>query len=875
MHPERWQSCFEIVKAAAEHPLEERAAFVDRSCEGDDRLRRKVELLLQYHDKLGDFIESPAFAAAPELLTNESASALVGESIGHYRVESLLGSGGMGEVYLARDERLERKVALKLLPQTLVADEAHLERLKHEARTASALNQPNIVTIHEIGQVDSTCYIATEFIDGTTLRERIAHGTTAPREAVEIALQIADALSAAHAAGIVHRDIKPENVMLRPDGYVKVLDFGIAKFTQQEPQTGLARLQVSTQPGTILGTTRYMSPEQARGLAVDARTDIWSLGVTLYEMLTGRVPFEGETTSDLIAAVLQREPPPLERARPGLPPQLEDVLRRMLAKECDARFQTAAEVRGELQALQRQLEVSGAPGKRPFVANKTWQLRAVAVAALVLVTIGAVTFFAGWPAAPRSQVQSLGVLPLDNLSGDAAQEYFADGMTDALITDLAKIEALRVISRASVMQYKGARKPLPEIGRELNVDAVLTGSVARAGERVRISVRLTQAATERHLWAESYERDLRDVLTLQKEVARDIVSEISIKLTPPERSQIANARTVNPEAYDEFLRGQFHLYRQHKESNDAAIAALERAVATDSTFAEGFAALAQAYVWKLFLFAPDEKQLSEKAFVAAEKALALDPELATAHLARGRLLWTPANRFPHEKAIRAYRRALELNPNLDEARNQLALVYNHVGALDEALEELRKAVAINPSNSLADFRIGETYLFQGAYTEALEHLRRVPDDVNPALVGHQIAWALFNLGRKEEAAATVEQCLERFPDDNRGLFTSVEAVLAASNGNEAVAEEKIKSAVERGKGLGHFHHTAYYIACAYALLNKPEQAISWLEAAAEEGFPCYPLFASDGNFANVRQHPRFVAFVAKLRQQWEYYRSIL
>jgi TolB-like protein/DNA-binding winged helix-turn-helix (wHTH) protein len=473
------------------------------------------------------------------------------------------------------------------------------------------------------------------------------------------------------------------------------------------------------------------------------------------------------------------------------------------------------------------------------------------------------------------EIRSLAVLPLENISADTSELYFADGMTEALISDLARISALRVISRHSVMQYRDTPRTVPEIGRELNVDAVLTGSISRSGERVRIAVQLIHAATDQNLWTHSYERDMRDVLTMQREVARDVASEIRIKLAPKEQSLFGPAAQVNPEAYDHYLRGKYYLHVQKKDENAAAISSLERAVAVDPGFAAAHAELAQAYVWKLFLFAPDEKELAEKAFMAAEKALALDPNLAVAYLARGRLLWTPANHFPHEKAIREYRRALELNPNLDEARNQLALIYNHIGALDEAIRELERAVATNPSNSLAQFRIGETQLFQEKYEQALATLRGVPSDINPALVGHQIVWAQFNLGRKEEALATLDRFLKDFPDDNRGLLTSQQAVMAAAAGQEQIAEEKIRLAVERGKGFGHFHHTAYHIACAYAHMNKPEQAVKWLQAAAEGGFPCYPLFESDDNLNNIRQDPRFIEFMTRLKPQWEQYKTIL
>jgi TolB-like protein/Tfp pilus assembly protein PilF len=480
-----------------------------------------------------------------------------------------------------------------------------------------------------------------------------------------------------------------------------------------------------------------------------------------------------------------------------------------------------------------------------------------------------------WGKSDPVHIQSLAVLPLENLTGDPSQDYFAGGMTEALITELAKTGALRVMSRSSVMRYKGAGRPLPEVGRELNVDALLTGSVIRSGERVRIAVQLIHAATDRNLWANSYERDLRDVLALQREMTRDIVGEVRIKLKPQGEVQAATLRSVNPEAYDLYLRGRFHLNRQTRDDNEAAIMALERAVTIDPNFAAAYAELAQAYVWKLFLFAPGERQWEEKAFVAAEKALALDPDLAAAHLARGRLLWTPANRFPHEKAIREYRRALELDPTLDEARNQLALVYCHIGAFDEALQESREAVATNPSNNLAQFRIGQTLNFQGGYEEALAVLRSVPQEANPALIGHQIAWALFNLGRRVEASDALEQLLRDYPEDTGGLFTSVQAVIAASGGQQRTAEAKIKSAIEKGKGFGHFHHTAYHIACAYALMNNREQAVKWLEVAAEDGFPCYPLFESDANLDNLRQDARFITFLARQRQRWAYYRTVL
>ena len=887
MKNERWQQVESLYHATLEKDPRERSAFLVHACDGDETLRREVESLLAFDAHAEQFIESPALEVAVKMMADESSKSIAaGDRFNQYRILSQLGAGGMGEVYLAEDTSLRRKVALKFLPVVLTKDKAHLRRFEVEARAVAALSHPNVCTIHEVIETeDGRHCIVMEYIAGMTLRERMLKGRISINEALEIAIQIASALSSAHTEGIVHRDIKPENVMLREDGYVKVLDFGLAKLAETTPDSAdsaaeTRSIEVKTLPGVLMGTVAYMSPEQARGLPVDVRTDVWSLGVVLYEMVAGRQPFQGPTPTDVIIGIAEREPTPLAEFAPEAS-QLEQVIAQTLAKDRNDRYGTASEALVDLKNLKRELELGtdlNTTRRLKHVARPPSRTRTLALLGVAAVVIAAVVFtiwFARNLRAPATapQIKSLAVLPLENLSVDASQDYFAEGMTETLIAGLAKVVELRVTARTSVVQYKGSPKSLKQIAQELNVDAVAEGSVQRSGDKVRVTVRLIDAATEKLLWSGEYDRDLRDVLTLQNEIAQEVTQAIRIKLTPQEQGRLTQARRINPAAYDDFLRGRYFLSRQTKADNDAAIEALNRAVTTDRDFAGGWAELAQAYVWRLFLFAPNEKDLQQKAFVAVEKALELDKELPEAYLARGRLLWTPANHFPHDKAIQEYRRALALNPSLDEARNQLALVLGHVGLLDESLAELNKALAANPANNLARFRVGESLLFQGKYEQALTALRNVPPDVNPSLIGHQIVLTLFELGRKDEAAATLEKFLKDYPQDNRGLYTSLQAVLAASAGQERLAEEKIKLAIERGKGFGHFHHTAYHIALAYALMNRPDEAITWLDSAANDGFPCYVLFETDHNLDNLRQQERFKSLMTKWKQQWEYYKT--
>ena len=575
MESERWRHCIEIFDAAIERPAHERTAFLQQRCQGDELLRGKVELLLKSHEEAGEFIESPAFEVAPELLLDD-ADALIGQSLGRYRIESVLGVGGMGVVYLAQDERLGRKVGLKLLPPSLVADEAQLERLKREARTASALNHPNIVTIHEIGEVDGTYYIATEFIEGATLRATLAQGPILPNEALEIALQITSALSVAHAAGIVHRDIKPENIMLRPDGYVKVLDFGIAKFTQQENSSA-----------GVEGTKRYMSPEQALGEELDARSDIWSLGVTLREMMAAPVP-----------------------------PELERIISRALSQERDARYASATDLRADLHQVQRKLEAG---------ARRGWRIAAVLLGALVVAAIVFVKLSAP-SLAPLPGDKSIAVLPFSDLSQAKDQEYFCDGISEEILDALAKVDGLRVVGRTSSFSFKGKNANASEIGKKLNVANVLEGSLRREGNRVRITTELIDARNGFRIWSETYERELQGVFALQDEITRAIVEALKIKLAVslPVREE------RNTEAYDLYLQGLFFSNKSSEADLRRALSFFQGALEKDPTFSRAWTGIAKVWYFLADVYVkPLEAYPASKE--AALKAIALDEKDAEAH----------------------------------------------------------------------------------------------------------------------------------------------------------------------------------------------------------------------------------------------------
>jgi serine/threonine protein kinase/Tfp pilus assembly protein PilF len=784
MNPERWQQVNDLFQSAAERAPEERASFLDEACRGDESLGREVKSLLTSHERTENFIESPAFEVAPELLVSDRAGALVGELIGRYRIESLIGIGGMGEVYLARDEQLGRKAALKLLPEHLTADETQLSRFKTEARSASALNHPNILTVYEIGAEGNRQFIATEFIEGVTLRASLAGGRMNLRAALEIAVQVASALAAAHQAGVVHRDIKPENIMLRPDGYVKVLDFGIAKLTEQRPASEHhefeTRAVLQTRPGLVLGTGHYMSPEQARGQKVDARSDIWSLVVVLYEMVGGIPPFLGETPSDCIASILTTDPPPLSDVLPDVPVKLETILQKALCKDKDERYQTIKEVLADLHNLKRELEAEGSSSQtkaraESFVSKIKHHKRGMlfTLAAILVAAAFASSFYFVAPA-PSPNEKSIAVLPFENRSEDKSNAYFADGVQDEILTRLSKIGDLKVISRASTQRYKNTSQNLSEIANQLGVANLLEGSVQKTNDQVRVNVQLIRAANNSPLWAETFDRRLTDIFSVESEVAKAIADQLRAKLTRQEEQVITSRPTENTEAYDAYLRGLAYILKTGNSpvSTMGAQKHLKEAVRLDPNFALAWALLsytdARGYITQNL---QPTLTLREEAREAAETALTLQPNLGEAVWAKG--FYHYGCLKDYDTAERYFEQARPLLPNSSRIPESLAYVARRRGQWDRSESYFNEAERLDPRNVDLLTQHAGSYIALRRFPEALRKLDQVlniiPDDVDTFVRKAAIAQADGDLPR----AAALLAPLHLPADDTSALETQV------------------------------------------------------------------------------------------------------
>lgn len=819
-----------------------------------------------------------ASTQTPDLLDTAPLPRASERKLGHYRLQSLLGKGGMGEVYLAEDTQLERKVALKVLPAAFTSDADRVRRFAREAKAASGLNHPNILTIHEIGHEQNTHYIATEFIAGETLRQRLSAARLPLSLALDITAQIASALVAAHEAGIIHRDIKPENVMLRSDGLVKVLDFGLAKLAEtrsaergarnEEAETliqGEAHTPHSalpnphlTDPGTVIGTPSYMSPEQARGQDVDARSDIFSLGVLLYEMLAGRAPFAGVNALDVIGAILHQAPAPLTNYAADVPPELQRIVTKALCKDRDERYPQAKDLLQDVKSLQQELAfaarlqgVQTAEAMATLIQpaeSATQEVTAVrtsssaeiilgeikrhktgAFVLLFILVAAAIGFgFYLFGKNTESAIESLAVLPFTNQNRDAETEYLSDGLTESIINNLTQLPALRVIARNSAFHFKGKEDDPLSAGQTLGVGAVVVGRVLQRGENLTVSVELVDVRNNKQLWGHQYNRKLADVFAVQEEIAKEISEKLRLKLRGVAGQPLAKRPTENLKAFQYYMQGRMYVQRRTHEDVLESIRYYEKAIQEDRNYALAYAGLADAYanLGSRGDIAPLEAR--QKAEEAARKALALDDDLAESHAAVGQVyvMFAPSN-FP--LGDREIRQAIELSPGLALAHYRLGISLVRQGRLDEGLVELMKARELDPLSPIIARAVAIPYHFKRDYVQSLNLVRQA-NELGPPFsstweIGVYIQNRLFN-----EALAELEKAKRERQHDP--ILTYNTGMVYAAQGKRTEAIQVIQELeAMSGAGLSQAH----WIAKIYATLNEKELALMWLERGLATG----------------------------------------
>jgi eukaryotic-like serine/threonine-protein kinase len=804
--------------------------------------------------------------------------------MGRYEIRSLLGQGGMGEVYLAHDTILRRDVAIKVLPRHLAHSADHLRRIEVEAYAASSLNHPNILTVYEIGTENSTAFIAAEFIDGVSLRQRMGLGALELRDILDIGAQVASALAVAHASGITHRDIKPENIMIRKDGVVKLLDFGLAKVAERSPDAADPETRtmpfMDTAPGVVLGTVHYMSPEQARGLHTDSRTDVWSLGVVLYELLARRLTFEGRTASDVIAAILKTDPPPLTKYPVDIPPELDRIVTKALQKDADERYQAIRDLELDLKALKRRLEFDAERSRqslepvgtnegpartdlRPKVAVETpagrsyARLRAptVSLAGVAIVAL-AYGVYAGYfrPFAGRN-VDSVAVLPFGNENGNPDTEYLSDGITVALINNLSGLTGVKVIARTSAFTYKGKEVDPQDVARALGVKAIVTGRVTQRGDNLSITVELIDVADRTLLWGQQYQRGAADLLQVQADISGEIADKLRQRLSSDERQRLTKRETTDPKAYDLVLRGRFYFEKGGTQNRKIAIEHYQRALAIDPNYALAYVSLAEAYHYLIYLSVLSPSEFMPKVDAAVRKALELDSSLAEAHSALGKL---KRSAWDWAAAERAFRRAIDLNPNLADAHDGAASLLTVVGRHEEAVAESHRATELDPLSMALATRVGLTLLFARRHDEAIRELEQ------SLMMDGQSSVPYLFLGYNYAAKRMYPEAVKAYDkaialgDDSSSAQIYLAAAYAGA-GDRARALSMLKrletstSYVSPGE-----------LAVLYAALRQKEQAFQSLEKGFRQRDVQLVFIGCDPAFDSLRDDPRLAELMARM-----------
>jgi eukaryotic-like serine/threonine-protein kinase len=889
MEAERLKQIEEIYHAALEIAPAERFSFLIKVCGEDEDLRGEVESLLAVQISSDNLFDASPESLAAEMFfeqRKEPAANLTGKEISHYKIERLLGQGGMGAVYLASDTKLDRPVALKILPPEFAGVKERMSRFVREAKSASALNHPNIITIYEINEAGGTHFIAEEFIDGKTLNQHVKRNSLDFESVLKIAIQIASALDEAHSAGIVHRDIKPDNMMVRPNGLVKIVDFGIAKLlaapqSNAEAAGAAAASKSVTKPGTIIGTVSYMSPEQARGEKVDARSDIFSFGVVLYEMISGALPFEGETATEMLGAILKDEPKPLNKTQ--VPAAMEKIIGKCLRKDRNKRYQTIKDALVDLLDLKQELEFRNklkrtAAPDRPeaktqiqrattvdeinrTTANQTVagggsggpkkSYSAVGLTVVLLCAIGFSAYF--YFNSSQQQIKSIAVLPFVNVndgggSGDRDREYLSDGLSENLINIFSRLPQLKVIASSSSFKFRGENVNVQEAAKKLGVAAILTGRIARRGDDLQISVELIDPADNTRLWGDIYNRKDSGVLSVPEEIARAVSEKLRLKLSGAQERQIAKRMTNNPQAYQSYLNGVFYRRKNGAENNRKAIEYQNRAIALDENFAAAYTELSNNFAALVEIGALNPKEGMPQARAAAEKALALDETLAEAHDALAGVRYFE---FDWTGAESAFKRAIELNPNLAAAHSFYANYLSRSGRFDEALREIRLAQELDP---LKTGLIGNeaAFLYHARrYDESLALQKRLitQSPADNAFFYLVLANIYVQKGQYAEAILSYQTSLQLEETSSALIYLGRVYALSGRRGDAAAILDKLKTTEK--------YVSPAELAILYAALGEREKAFASLEKAyTERDFQLTSLKVEPGYDA-LRGDPRF------------------